>query len=99
VVKIATFAKPETVTSNAMTTVQTINNSAKTNDTMPTLRKIKREATPPTKANAVASHFILPNRTTTSLKSPLKTSKISQKKTLFFNNEMLTKSLPLQSNF
>ena len=30
VVKIATFAKPETVTSNAMTTVQTITESAKT---------------------------------------------------------------------
>jgi hypothetical protein len=29
VVKIATFAKPENVTSNAMTTVQTINDSAK----------------------------------------------------------------------
>jgi hypothetical protein len=34
----------EEVTSNAMTTVQTINDSAKTNETMPTLLKIKRGA-------------------------------------------------------
>jgi len=76
-----------------------MNDSAKMNDRMPTLHKIKREATQPTKANAVASHFILPKRTTTSLKSPLKISKISQTKSLFLNNEMLTKSLPSQSNF
>jgi hypothetical protein len=48
VVKIATFAKPQNVTSNPMTTVQTINDSAKMNDTMPTLRKIKRGASLPT---------------------------------------------------
>jgi hypothetical protein len=47
-----------------MTTVQTLNDSAKTTDQMPTLRKIKRAAMQPHKTTQIAAHIILPNRTT-----------------------------------
>ena len=46
-----------------MTTVQTSNNSAKTDDKLPTLRKIKRAAIQPHKPTQIAAHLILPNRT------------------------------------
>jgi hypothetical protein len=39
---------------------------ARNDRTLPTLSKIKREATPHTNQTQVASHFILPKRTTTS---------------------------------
>jgi hypothetical protein len=47
-----------------MATVQPSTFLQETNSELPTLRKIKREATPHTKPTQVASHFILPNRTT-----------------------------------
>ena len=46
-----------------MTTVQTLNDSAKTDDKMPTHRKIKRAAIQPHKPTQIAAHLILPNRT------------------------------------
>jgi len=82
-----------------MTTVQTINNSAKMNDTMPTLRKIKREATQPTKANAVASHFILPSRTMTSTKLPFKTVRMIQKKRTVFQQQNVDKKFNFADQF
>jgi len=56
------IAYTQNVTSNPMTTVQTINDSAKMKDTMPMLRKIKEVQASP-QANAFAPHLILPNRT------------------------------------
>jgi len=63
VLKSPPIANLQTVNSNAMTTVQTSNKSAKTDEKMPTLRKIKRAAMPTHKPTQIAAHLILPNRT------------------------------------
>ncbi len=46
-----------------MTTEQTLNDSAKTDYKIPTLRKIKRAAMQKNKLTQIAAHLILPNRT------------------------------------
>jgi hypothetical protein len=48
-----------------MTTVQTINDNAKTDKQMPTLHKIKRAAMPTHKPTQIAAHLILPKHTNT----------------------------------
>jgi len=62
-----------------MTTVQTINDSAKMNDTMPTLRKSKRAAKPTHKPTQFAAHLLLPHRT----QSPPTTPTTRRKTTTF----------------
>ena len=59
------IAKPFTVTSNAMTTVQTINNSAKTDRQNANASQNKKSCNATRKPTQIAAHFILPKRTMT----------------------------------
>jgi len=57
-VKIATFAKPQTVTSKCRATVQPSTFVLTLDDKMPTLRKIKRVAMPTHEPTQIAAHLI-----------------------------------------
>ncbi|MCZ2249286.1 MAG: hypothetical protein LC111_11070, partial [Bacteroidia bacterium] len=73
VVKIATFAKPETVIGNSMTTVQTLTDISKMNETTSLAKPFGYTSQRQKRSNAthqptqVASHLPLPQRTKTIL--------------------------------
>jgi hypothetical protein len=65
VVKIATFAKPQTVSGHSIDDRSTIKQTEKNEKNNQRFSKIKRGAMPPTSRHTIAPHLLLIQRTTT----------------------------------
>jgi hypothetical protein len=68
VVKVATFAKPENVSTHPKRPTQQTMNELKMKDEKPTLRQNQKSCNPTHKANALQHICFCPNRTTSQYK-------------------------------